>query len=80
MGEKGQVVIPKSIRDHLHLAPKTKFVVYGKGDILMLKRISVPDVRREFEDLFAHVDKKRLGLTEEDIAKEVKARRKERRR
>jgi antitoxin PrlF len=80
MGTKGQVVIPKSLRDHLGILPKTKFVVYGEGDVIMLKRMAVPDVRKEFEEILEAVDRKRLGLTQIDVAKEVASRRRRRRR
>jgi antitoxin PrlF len=80
MGTKGQVVIPKSLRDHLGISPKTKFVVYGEGDIILLKRMAVPDVRKEFEEIFEAADRKRLGLTQKDVAKKVASRRRRRRR
>lgn len=80
MGEKGQVVIPKRLRDDLGISPKTKFIVVGMGDTILLKRLRLPDVAQEFEELFARMDRKGLALTETDVGKEVAAHRKKRRR
>ena len=80
MGEKGQGVIPKAIRDRLGLGDRTKFVVLGQGDTILLKRLTVPDLEREFEQAFSDIKRKALGLTEADADAEVKAYRAERRR
>lgn len=80
MGEKGQVVIPKGIRDRLALGNRAKFVVLGHGDTIVLKRLTVPDLEREFEQVFSGIKKKASGLNEADVGAEVKAYREERRR
>lgn len=81
MGKKGQVVIPKEVREQLNLKPKTKFLVLGHGDTVLLKKLKLPDLRKEWEELFRVIDKRiaKYGeLTEEEIAREIKAYRKER--
>lgn len=40
---RGQIVIPKPIREKVHLEPGQRFVVYGEGDTIVLKRIKTPD-------------------------------------
>jgi AbrB family looped-hinge helix DNA binding protein len=80
MGEKGQVVIPKTIRDRLGLGNRSKFVVLGRGDAIVLKRLTVPDLEREFEQAFSDIKRKASGLSEADVEAEVKAHRSERRR
>lgn len=66
--EDGNVSIPKAIREKLHIAPGTKFVVVVEGDTLILKKIQTPS-EKEFERL---VDKgtkiaERNKIKEEDI-------------
>ena len=71
ISEKGQVVIPRSIRKELGIKPKTKFLVYGKGDTVIMKRLNLPDMKKEWEDLFKMMDKKELKLSDEEIQEEI---------
>lgn len=79
MGKRGQVVIPKHLRDELDLPERTRFVVYGRGDVIVLKRLELPDIEEEWEEIFEAVDEKDLDLSEEDVRTEVEAARRERR-
>ncbi len=76
ISEKGQVVIPQSIRKELGIKPKTKFLVYGKGDTVILKKLELPDWTNELEDLFKLMDKKKLKISDDEIQKEIAAARK----
>jgi AbrB family looped-hinge helix DNA binding protein len=38
---KGQVVIPQSIRERLKIGPKTKLLVYGYGDAVIMKKMEI---------------------------------------
>jgi AbrB family looped-hinge helix DNA binding protein len=70
VSEKGQVVIPKSIRKKLGIGPKTKLLIYGYQDAVIMKKLEVPNVTKELEDLYKRVDKKiaKYGeLTNEEI-------------
>ena len=70
VSEKGQVVIPKSIRKKLGIGPKTKLLIYGYQDAVIMKKLEVPDVTKELEDLYKRIDKKisKYGeLTNEEI-------------
>lgn len=42
MSSRGQVVIPLDVRQTLGLENGTRFVVYGQGDTVVLKRIGRP--------------------------------------
>ena len=46
ISEKGQVVIPQSIRKELKIKPKNKFLIYGKGDTIILKKLELPDIKK----------------------------------
>ena len=80
MSEKGQVVIPKGMREKLKLGPKTKLLIYGHGDTLILKRLVVPDVESELKALWKEIDQKigkKRRLTQKEIDEEIHAHRKE---
>ncbi len=72
MSSKGQVVIPKEIRDVLHLETGTKFVVVGEGNVVVLKAISPPGTE-EFEELILRAQQAAYdaGMTSEDIQKAI---------
>ncbi len=55
---KGQVVIPQSIRQKLGISPKTKLLVYGYDNAVIMKKMEIPDVAKDLERLFANIDKK----------------------
>jgi AbrB family looped-hinge helix DNA binding protein len=80
---KGQVVIPQTIRKRLGIGPKTKLLVYGYEDAVIMKKLTVPDVARELEAMYRRVDKRmtRLGeLTGAEVDEEIQRYRRERRR
>ena len=76
---KGQIVIPQPLRAKLNIRPKTKLLVYGEGDTLILKKLGLPDLRREWAELFRAIGRKKLRVTEEEVAREVQAVRRQRR-
>ena len=70
VSDKGQVVIPQSIRKKLGIVPRTKLLVYGYEDAVIMKKLNVPDVVKELEALYKRVDKriaKHGELTNEEI-------------
>lgn len=80
VSEKGQIVIPQATRNRLGLKPKTKLLVYGYDDTVILKKLYMPDVKEEWKRLKKIVDErvKKYGeLSEKEIAEEVKAYRRE---
>ncbi len=76
MSEKGQVVIPQSIRKELGIKPKTKFLVFGRGDTVIMKKLELPDVKKEWEEIFKMMDTKGLKFSEKQIQEEIAAVRK----
>jgi AbrB family looped-hinge helix DNA binding protein len=76
ISEKGQVVIPQSIRKELGIKPKNKFLVYGRGDTIIMKKLELPNLKKEWEDIFKMMDKKALKISDEEIQKEIAATRK----
>lgn len=73
VSEKGQVVIPQTIRKKLGIGPKTKLLIYGYQDAVIMKKLAVPDVTKELEAIYKRVDKKiaKYGKLNNDEINEV---------
>ena len=51
MSSKGQVVIPEEIRDGLNLEAGSTFVVFGRKDSILLKKLEFPSSEKAFEEI-----------------------------
>ena len=65
MSSRGQVVIPEKVRRALGLRAGEQFVVVGRGDVVILKTLAAPDMKR-FDDL---VGKARRGVRKAGLSK-----------
>ena len=82
VGTKGQIVIPQRLRRELNITPKTKLVVYRKGDKIVVTRLKVPPLGEKLKDLFREIDEQNQGKTkptEKEILEEIQAYRREKR-
>jgi len=82
VSSKGQVVIPKEIRQRLGIKAKTKLLVYGYRDAVILKKIEVPDVEKKLREMYRRIDRRivKYGeLTQEEIEEEIQRYRKAKR-
>jgi len=79
ISEKGQVVIPQSIRKQMGIKAKNKFLVYGKGDTIIMKKLEIPDLKKEWDSIFKMMDEKELKISDEEIEEEKRQVRKNRR-
>ena len=72
MSSKGQVVIPESIRKRLDLKEGAQFLVVGDEDVVILKRVTPPDMN-EFDVLIkqARRQAKEAGLKPADVESTV---------
>ena len=69
---KGQVVIPSHIREELELEEGSRLVVSRMEDFILLKKINIPDPKKEFERLaaFGRAHAKKLGIkSEKDVVR-----------
>ncbi len=83
VSSKGQVVIPQSLREKLRIEPKSKLLVFGRGDALIMKKLEVKDAVRSMQALYERIDARivKYGeLTSEEIQREIEQYRAEKRR
>ena len=69
---KGQIVIPQEIRKELGIESGTSMAVTKMKDYVLLKKIKIPDLKKEFEELtkFGEAWAKKNNLkNEEDVAR-----------
>ena len=77
VSSKGQVVLPKSVREVMALNPGSKLIVISDGSNIFLKPISTPDLS-EFDSLMEESKNwaKSVGMKKSEIGDAIKAVRK----
>ena len=80
VSSKGQVVLPKAIRDKLNIVPGIKLMVFSDGNSILLKPIPEPDIS-EFRELMDAASSwaSDVGMTEENITSAIQSVRSRRR-
>ncbi len=73
IGERGQIVIPQNFREHMGIETGEKFMVFEKGDMIILKRLEGPS-KEELDNMLksGHEHAKKHKLKEEDMWKAIK--------
>ena len=81
VSSKGQVVIPAELRRILDISEGDELYIFGKDDALVLKKIEKEDLEREFEEIVKPIRAKvkKMGITQKDVKKEIRAYRREKR-
>ena len=71
MSSKGQIVVPKDLREELGLGTGANFVIFGKDDTLVLKKVKMPSAKEAFENIHKWGTKlaKKKGWKEKDVLK-----------
>lgn len=68
MSEKGQLVVPKSIRKKEGFRNSDRFVAIGVKDGVLFKKVDIPKVKIEFEalskEIRAHLKKQNAKMGE----------------
>ena len=77
LSSKGQVVIPRKIRDALGLSVGETFLVMAEDDTFIFKRMAAPRPE-EFRELAARSRKaaRKAGLRKQDVEKAIRRARK----
>jgi len=74
MSSKGQLVIPREIREEMGLEMKDKFVIVHDENSILLKRISKEEANKamlKLMDIFSDQFRK-YGIKKSDVANEIK--------
>ena len=73
MSSKGQIVVPKELREEMKINEGTNFAIFGKDDTLILKKIEVPKANEVFEKVHKWGTElaKKKGWKEEDFVKKI---------
>jgi len=74
ISEKGQVVIPSSLRKEMGIKRSDRFLVFGEDGTVVLKKIEDTALKESFDEIAAPLRKaaKQLGLTKADVKKAIK--------
>ncbi len=67
MSKKGQLVVPKGIREKENLEPSDKFIAIPIKDGVIFKRINI-DLKKEYKEL---KEKLRQRFEEEEISEDI---------
>jgi AbrB family looped-hinge helix DNA binding protein len=72
LSSKGQIVVPRRIRDRLRLANGELFLIFGADDTLVLKRVQEPS-SAEFKKILTRARKlaKAKGLAIKDLDRAI---------
>ncbi|PKP60472.1 MAG: AbrB family transcriptional regulator [Candidatus Altiarchaeales archaeon HGW-Altiarchaeales-1] len=81
VSSRGQLVIPKDIRDILGIKNKDRLFVMQKDDSILLKRMNQDVTKKGMLKLMDYFSEKfnEEGITREDVKNEIKAYREEKR-
>jgi len=75
LSSKGQLVIPKDMREEMKLNQRDKFVLVNDKDTIIMKRLQEEELKTRMKSLMREFTRQfsRAGITKEDIKKEIKA-------
>jgi len=74
ISEKGQIVIPSSLRKEMNISKADKFLVFGEGSTIILKKIETPAFKKSFDQIANPLQKtaEKIGLTRKDLERVIK--------
>ena len=75
VSSKGQIVIPKDIRNSMGIEQQDKFILVHDKDSILLKRIKEGDFKKKMKKLLDQTVKefKKQRITKTEIQKEIDA-------
>lgn len=77
VSSKGQIVIPQTLRRVFGITPKTILLAYGGKNAIVLRKIKIPSIYKQWGEIFDIVEKKKLKLTARDVQREIESYRRE---
>ncbi|MBU2559782.1 AbrB/MazE/SpoVT family DNA-binding domain-containing protein [archaeon] len=69
VSSKGQVVIPSNVRKMLGIKTNDRFLVFGKDDTVLLKKIEKTALEKTFDEIAGPIRReiKKSGLNKKDL-------------
>ncbi len=69
LSKKGQIVIPSQVREEAHLEESDEFLVFGKDDMVILKKIDKEALEKTFDEIVGPLREKaeELDLQKDDV-------------
>ncbi len=73
ISEKGQVVIPSSLRKEMCIKKSDQFMVFGERGTVILKKIEPKAIKKTFDDISKPLQKatSQIGLTKNDLKRAI---------
>lgn len=74
ISEKGQVVIPSSLRRLMKIEKSDQFLVFGEGNTIVLKKVEKTAFKKSFDEVANPIREaiKKTGFSRSDLAKSIK--------
>ncbi|MBS3122150.1 AbrB/MazE/SpoVT family DNA-binding domain-containing protein [Candidatus Woesearchaeota archaeon] len=74
ISEKGQVVIPSSLRKEMGIKKSDQFMIFGETGTLILKKIETQAIKKTFDEIAKPLQQavKQVGLTRAEVRKAIK--------
>ncbi|MEK6876149.1 MAG: AbrB/MazE/SpoVT family DNA-binding domain-containing protein [Nanoarchaeota archaeon] len=74
ISEKGQVVIPSSLRRVMKINKADQFLVFGEGSTIILKKVEKSAFEKSFEEITKPLQRvvKEEGFSREDLNRIIK--------
>ena len=74
ISEKGQVVIPSSLRREMGINKSDQFMIFGEDGTVILKKIEKPAIKKTFDEISRPLKEaaKQAGLTRKDVKNAIK--------
>ena len=73
MSPKGQLVVPKEIREKEKFKPSDRFMAFDVKGGILFKKVKIPDVKAESESLARDIEKqfKEKGVKKKDVEEAI---------
>ncbi len=75
ISSKGQLVIPKNVRDDMGISQNDKFILVAEESSILLRRIDESNLKKRMKTLMSSASSefKKAGIKQSDIQKEIES-------
>jgi len=74
ISEKGQIVIPSSLRREMNIKKSDQFLIFGEDNTVILKKVEKPAIKKKFDEIAKPLQKaaKLTSLKRKDLEKAIR--------